>query len=35
MIALKVTKNKGFILSLEIIFFEQPQGRGQAITPAF
>ena len=28
MIILKVTKNKGFTLSLEDTFFEKPQGKG-------
>ena len=32
-IILKVTKNQGFNLSLEDIFFEKLQGRGGKLTP--
>ena len=32
MIILKVTKNKGFTLSLEDTYFEKPQGGGK-LTP--
>ena len=32
MIILKVTKNQGFILSLEDTFFEKPQGEGVNLT---
>ena len=33
MILLKVTKNQGFILSLEDTFFEKPQVEGVKLTP--
>ena len=33
MIILKVTKNQGFILSLEDTFFEKPQGGEVKLTP--
>ena len=34
MIILKVTKNQGFTLPLEDIFFEKPQGGGKLNPPA-